>query len=584
VAALVGAGPADWKVGMGKTISRFGLPFAIGLALALRLHVIRHLDFDGLYGQDSFAYFYHGFALWHNHALEYHWPWLPTPTRLFWPMGFPTLLGLGFLIVGHASANAAQIITLCGGLAITALTYGLALRFACSVLPRPVAHAAALCASALIACSGLQVQASVTIMSDAPALAWALLALWLWTGPTEGTVRRRAGSFLAGVSLAAAIVTRYEYAPLIVAPLVYWWMTAVASRTPERYRRGAPSLRLGLLGAVLAGLPQLIYSAGYSAPILHNEWLTGWSLRHLWQANFSTPDGVQHYAHSIGAFYLIRPLVAPESLPWILAPFLPLGLLAFTWNSNRQLTIPFRWSLQPPISNRDPGPPLPGTHQIASTPWSAASQASDEGNQARLQSGPYLALLLSWWLIPTLYLVGVPFESARFALVAQPALAIGEGIGLAWAAWLLFLYPRKYGRTITLAALLWAGCGLTLAATNSEGSVAVLAQGKTSDQAAITWIRAHAASGSAVATFDLTLMLYHYGNLDQRHLKLYDLSAINAADWAALADAPHVLVVVNVGNLDRQWQGLPPDQSFRRLIAEKHLTPIAEAGAYTMYG
>jgi hypothetical protein len=572
---------------MSKTMSRLGLPFVIGLALAIRLYVIHHLDFDGLYGQDSFAYFYHGFALWHNHALEYHWPWLPTPTRLFWPMGFPTLLALGFLIAGHASADAAQVITLCGGLAVTALTYGLALRFACGVLPRPVAHAAALGASALIAVSGLQVQASVTIMSDAPALAWALLAIWLWTEPTNGTVRRRAGSFLAGVSLAAAISTRYEYAPLIVAPILYWCLTAFPSRASKRSGRTAPSLRFGLLGAVLAGLPQLIYSAGYSSPILNNEWLTEWSLRHLWQASFSTPDGVQHYAHSVGAFYLIRPLVASESLPWILAPFLPLGLLALAWNSDRRSVIPFRWLNQPPVSDCDRGCTSPVTDRIAPTyrcGIGLASKAPEDGFRAHSQSGPYLALLLSWWLVPTLYLIGVPFESARFALIAQPALAIGEGIGLAWTAWLLCLYRREYGRIISLAAVLWAGCGLALAATNSEGSVAVLARGKTSDQAAITWIRAHAVAGSAVATFDLTLMLYHYGTLDQRHLRLYDLSAINAAGWAALAGAPHVLVVANVGNLHQQWQGLPPDQAFRRLIEEKHLTPIADAGVYTIYG
>ncbi len=569
---------------MSKTLSNLGLPLAIGLTLAIRLYVVRRLNFDGLYGQDSFAYFYHGFALWHSHALEYHWPWLPAPTRLYWPMGYPSLLAPAFSIAGRASANAAQIITLCSGLAITALTYALALRFARPILPRPVDHAAALCAAALIAFSGLQVQASVTIMSDAPALAWALLALWLWTDPNEGTARCQVTSFLAGVSLAAAVSTRYEYAPLIVAPLVYWWLTTLASRAPRQSSANAPSLRFGLLGATLAGLPQLIYSAGYSAPILNNEWLTEWSLRHLWQANFSTPDGVQQYSHSVGAFYLIRPLVAPESLPWFLAPFFPLGLLALGFSSDLRFALPFWWSPQSPVSYSDAGPPSLGPDRIASTARRTANQDSDDKNGSRRQSGSFLALLLSWWLVPTLYLVGVPFESARFALIAQPALAIGEGIGLSWSAWMLFVYLGKYGRTIIVAAAIWTGCGLTLAAANSDGSVAVLAQGKTSDQAAVTWIRAHAPSGSAVATFDLTLMLYHYGNLDAGHIKLYDLSAINAADWVALARAPHVLVVANVGNLGQQWQGLPPDQSFRRLIEERHLMRITEAGVYTIYG
>ncbi len=571
---------------MSKTPYRLGLPLAMGLGFAIRLYVIHSLNFDGLYGQDSFAYFYHGFALWHDHALAYHWPWLPAPTRLYWPMGYPALLAAAYSIAGAASANAAQITTLCCGLAVTALTYGLALRVSRTVLSPAPSHAAAFCAAALIACSGLQVQASVTIMSDAPALACALLTLWLWTGPPTGILHRRSTSLLAGASLAAAISTRYEYAPLIAAPFVYWWLTSHASQAGKI----APSLRFGLIGALGAGLPQLIYSTGYSAPVLNNEWLTGWSPRHLWQATFSTPDGVQHYAHSVGAFYLLRPLVAPESLPWILALFLPLGLFALAWNGGRRDMLPFASSIQDvatdardhALSSRPTGEPeldspsRQGIYHVIDLPIG--------GKSDRSPGRSYLALLLAWWLVPTFYLVGVPFQSARFALISQPALAIGEGIGLVWSASFLFSRRREYGPIITASAVVLAGCGLAVASANSKASVAVLAQGKRSDQAAITWIDAHAPSGSSIATFDLTLMLYHYGNLHAHHLKLYDLSAIDAADWVALAGAPHVLVVANVDNLTRQWEGLPPDESFRRLIEERPLKPIASAGAYTIYG
>ncbi|MGH2390694.1 MAG: hypothetical protein ACRDIE_21035 [Chloroflexota bacterium] len=564
---------------MGRALRLVGLPLAIALALVIRLRATYSLDFDGLYGQDSFAYYYHALALWRDHALEYHWPWLPTPTRLYWPLGYPALLAVAFAAVGHASAHAAQTITMLCGLAVTALTYALALRMARTILPPLVSHAAAACAAWLIACSGLQVQASTTIMSDAPALCWGMTALWLWTDSRQGMLPRTVTSFLAGVFLALAISTRYEYAPLIVAPAVYWWL---ARRHADP---ASPSLPAGLIGAVLAGAPQLIYSAGYSSPVLNNEWLTGWRLTHLWQASFSTPDGVQHYAHSVGAFYLLRPLLAPESLPWVLVPFLLLGLLALAWNCERRS---FFWIIRTPghapqgTNDRLPGvdPPAPGRIDPAAIPRGGLPTIT---GPTAASSGPWLGLPLAWWLAPTVYLIGVPFESARFALIAQPSLAMLEGFGLIWTVRFLSLHCLEYARIIMVMAIVWAACGLAIASANSTAPLTVLAQGKASDQAAVTWVKLHAPSGSAIATFDLTLTLYHYGNLEDRRSRLFDLSALDAADWAFLARAPRVLVIANVGNLARQWHGMPPDQAFIRLVKERRLTPVAAAGVYTIY-
>ncbi len=590
---------------MNRTLYVIGLLVALGTALGIRLLVTQRLEFDGLYGQDSFAYYYHGLALWHDHALQYHWPWLPAPTRLYWPLGYPALLALAFGTVGHASAHAAQAVTLGCGTAVTALTYALTLRIARPILPPHARHAASIGAAMLVVFSGLQVQASTTIMSDAPALCWAMTALLLWTSSQDASFHRLARSFLAGVFLALAISTRYEYAPLVAAPAAYWWL---ARRRPGS---DSPSLLAGLIGAVVAGAPQLIYSVGYSAPVLNNEWLTEWNLAHVWQASFSTPDGTQHYAHSVGAFYLLRPLVAPESLPWVLAPFLPLGLLALAWNGVPRPTVPFRRIFSAandnlPVDDRSPvwrrgANPAEDMGELRSRPevprrlhwpkplnpvtlFEQPGGVGDDREWSMAPTGPWLGLLATWWLAPTIYLVGVPFESARFALIAQPPQAILEGIGLVWT--IRFLSGRRpgYAGIIVAAGLLWGAGAIAIASANSEAPLAALAQGKVSDLAAVTWLRNHASSGSVIVTFDLTLTLYHYGDLNRHHVRLRDLSALDPADWTLLAHAPRVLAVANVGNLARQWHGLPPDQALMRLVELRRLAPIATAGVYTIYG
>src|SRR3954470_3814619 len=67
---------------------------AVAAALAARLG----LPFDGLYGQDAFAYFRYARALW---------PWLlrgePLPIY-YWPAGCPLLVALALPLFGGGSA------------------------------------------------------------------------------------------------------------------------------------------------------------------------------------------------------------------------------------------------------------------------------------------------------------------------------------------------------------------------------------------------------------------------------------------------------------------------------------------------
>lgn len=519
------------------------------LALAMRLWVVRSLRFDGLYGQDAFAYYYHGLALWRDHALRYHWPWLPRPLPLFFPLGEPALLAAIFALARRPDPTLALAASVACGVIGVALVYDLAHRVARDLFtPRAAGWTAAL-AAAPIAIAGLQIQASATIMSDAPALFWGLAALWLWTSPRAGGPARPA-AFAAGVCLALAVSTRWEYAALAPAMVAYWWVW----RGPagDRTRTAGPIVA-GALGALPASIPQLLYSLHDSDPVLHHQWLTGWSPAHLWQASFATVDGMQHYPMSAGAFYLLRPLLSPQTLPLVLAPFLPAGIAAL---------------------------------------------AAGCGERGRAAARPWLVLLLCWWLIPALYLSGVPFESARFTLIYIPPLAMLEALGLVAAAGVLgrLAVPRPpsvstlppSGRArrpggAAILAVLWATIGLGMLAADARDGVAALAHGKEGDLAAVSWLRGHAPPGAPIATFSLTLMLYHYGDPAAHGWTLLDLSAASARDLARVARDPSLTVVVDEGNLAAQWRGLPPQRAFATLRAGAHLRPVGRAGPYTIF-
>ncbi len=513
--------------------NRVCLAAVIALALLVRLWALWSLHFDGLYGQDSYAYYYHGVELWRAHSLSYPWPWLPSPLHLYWPLGEPVLVAAATALAGTSSAYAALAVSVAAGLGVVALTHLLAFRVAQSLFKGTWSTVIATLAALLIGLAGLEVQASGTIMADAPALFWAMCAAWLWTTPwVELPQQHRLGiSFLAGTCFALAVSTRLEYAPLGVAFALYW--------LAQRGRSGVRPAVAALLGVAVAAVPLLLSTVSYSNPVVHQQWLTSWSIQHYWQTRFFTADGLQHYPMSVGEFYLLRPLVAPQSLPFLLAPFVPAAILA-----------------------------LAGGIRMTRRSHGYVPNA-----------GPLLLLLLAWWLVPALYLSGVPFESARFALIYAPPLAILEAVGLAATV----RYLLSAWRPALPGALVLAILGLGILAVDIRRPLAALADGKTGDLSAVHWLAGHAPPGATLVTFSLTLTLYHYGDLRGHGWTLVDLSALTPGDLRRLVRTRPLVVVADEQNLGTQWTGLPPDAAFDWLMAHAHLRSVAQVGAYTVW-
>src|SRR5712692_2243365 len=90
---------------------------AVGLfvcALLIRLVILLAHPFDGLYGQDAFAYYRYARQLWDS-TVQLH-----PPAPFYWPLGYPTLIAIAFLFNGF-SPLAGQSVSIISGALIAPL-------------------------------------------------------------------------------------------------------------------------------------------------------------------------------------------------------------------------------------------------------------------------------------------------------------------------------------------------------------------------------------------------------------------------------------------------------------------------------
>ncbi|HEY4688190.1 MAG TPA: glycosyltransferase family 39 protein [Anaerolineae bacterium] len=282
------------------------------VALLIRVAVTVGWQFDGLYGQDAFAYYQQSIAI----ADRLPRGELP-PTDFFWPNGYPALAAM-FMGVFGRSPLAAQLASLLTGAALAPLAYWL-----CRDL-FPSAHSrAGIVSGLIIAVAGQPILSSVSIMADMPALFWATLAAWL-------LVRSSAGHLLAaGAALALSIVSRWLYVLLVPAFAVY-------ALGQLRQRRAWWLILLPALSAALILLPQVSLSLNRPEGLLHS-WLLGWNPTNAFRSQFDNVDGHFEYALPVGLFY-----AQPAGHPAYLFPLFGLAALwgiAWAWRERA------RWPL-----------------------------------------------------------------------------------------------------------------------------------------------------------------------------------------------------------------------------------------------
>jgi 4-amino-4-deoxy-L-arabinose transferase-like glycosyltransferase len=445
--------------------------FLFGLALLLRGGASRYWSFDGLYGQDPYAYLQQGLAI--AATVPYG---QPPPLNFFWPNGYPFLIAIASGLTGR-NALAGQLVSLLCGALLPVVAYLLGrdlwLNQTLPVAPtRPAAERAGLLAGLIIALAGQPLLSSLVIMADIPALLWAGLATWAVVRATEPGLAlfRAEGWFVAaGFSLALAITTRWLYG--LIGPALLVYSLGRLARRPGGSAWG-PALVGGLSG--LVGLaPQLWLSRQAPAGVVHS-FLLDWRLANIFSRQFENVDGRFAYLWPNAIFY-----AQPAGHPAFIFPLLGLAGLWGLWQLGRK-------------------------GQVAT------------------------GLLLLGWLGPVyLFLAGIPFQNFRFGLAHYLPLVLLTAFGLNdllehWVA------ARSFLKSIIvlscLGMLAWSYPMLDTFLSQQNQSKVIAGQ----------VARALPAEAGLIA-FGLTLTLQHYTGLETVDLYYLDEAALERLTTATAA-------------------------------------------------
>jgi 4-amino-4-deoxy-L-arabinose transferase-like glycosyltransferase len=303
------------------------------LSLLLRLAIVLPTHFDGLYGQDAYAYYDYAqnlrTSLQNGAALK----------PFFWPLGYPTLLAIAFTATS-TTPTIAQALSLLMGATLSPLVYIIARQIG-------TGRFGSIAAAAVMTLCGQALQSSMVVMSDIPALFWATVSAMLlirYLTPkssmhtTEPTHQIR-WLVLAAVTLVFASITRWIYLvlglPFALSVLLVW-----------RGRIHWRSTFITLAIAFLVLLPQILYSRTNPFPTLNHEWVEGWSPINAFQGSFTNIDGHFDY-EKINAIYYAQPFYDPNYFSPIFSVFIVIGLWAVAQRAWWQLVLFGSWILLP---------------------------------------------------------------------------------------------------------------------------------------------------------------------------------------------------------------------------------------------
>jgi 4-amino-4-deoxy-L-arabinose transferase-like glycosyltransferase len=310
----------------------WSLPLLVfATALAVRLSVIWFWQFDGLYGQDAFAYYDRSVDL--AHRVVHGWSALPP---FFWPHGYPILGAAAILAAGEGPVGPQLVNTVFGGL-LAVLVYFFARDLdrgstAASKTPPGDGEACGLVAGLCTALAGQPVLSSVVVMSDASAAFWLTLAAWLvWRQLREPERWWLLPS--AAAAAAAALVTRR--ASVLALPA----LAAVAGLAVGRIRRPVPAVLFGLVVAVLVAAPQLFLLESFDGA---DTYLAGWRPANAFARSFDTANGLQSHRLPNGVFYL-APFWHPVLMPPTLGLFAVFGLWTLWRRQRAALVLTAGW-------------------------------------------------------------------------------------------------------------------------------------------------------------------------------------------------------------------------------------------------
>ena len=426
---------------------RAAWPFGVALLIAGITRLL--LPFDGLYGQDAFAYFRFARAI--GPHLRHGTP-LPD---LFWPRGYPAAVA-ALLPFAGGGPFAGQLVSALGTAWAAAATFLLVHELdrrrgapndppTPPTPPTPTTPTAPFVAGISVAASGIVLRTGQVVMADGLAIGLTATVLWCFAR----FLRERRGPWLVGCAIALGwgAVTRWQIGllalPLGAAALI----DRRARRAPERWGWWAVALAAGL--AVL--IPQLVAAHEVPHALEQHEWFQRWNPLNALGRDFHDSEAHFRYRFPVGIFYLVR-------LGWPDALFPTVTALAGVG----------AWFL------------------------------------VRARRGVEIALLVGWVLVNYAFISGIPYENPRFLWPSLPALGALAGIGYRVVRERL---PARSRPLLALALAVSLAAGLAFAAREHAHTVAR----KNADRALVDWIDAEVPAGTTLLMSGGTLMAEYYG-------------------------------------------------------------------------
>ena len=280
---------------------------AIGSSLA-RIGLIIATGFNGLIGQDAYAYF--GYVL---DSLVVDGALVFPPPPFPFPPGYPYLVAAGSLVLG-SGPWVGQLLSFAAALLAAILTAGLAHR----VWPgRPWLAATA---GSLVVLNGHLGRASISVMSDACGLAAATASVLLVME------YRRSGRapWLVTAAAAAAAAILCRWAMGLVALPVTLYALASLGRMP-RGRALVHALAAAMV-TLLVLSPILVEFGSETPGFMVDFEAARWNPAHALQRTTVSTEGTQTFAAPPAVYYAVAP-----AHPSVLGPIMALFLLPGLW-------------------------------------------------------------------------------------------------------------------------------------------------------------------------------------------------------------------------------------------------------------
>lgn len=267
------------------------------------IYILQQVSFDGLYGQDPYAY--HDFS-------EQLLTFLKDgtfPEPFFWPWGYPGLLALGkSLGLPSISINIILFALLPSLMFLIAKEFGYS------------KWAGAVAATSVVSC-GQIVQSSALIMSDIPAVFWSLLSLLflLKYKNKEGL----SNLVLSGIFLSCSAITRWVYLLLVIP----WALSLLTAKFSIK-----DIVKSAILPLIII-LSQIVLSHNEKFDAFDHHFFDNWTLAHFSGDTLQGAEGVVNVQESNLIFYS-EPVTDDFWLPQMFLPLCILGLLYLLFNKN----------------------------------------------------------------------------------------------------------------------------------------------------------------------------------------------------------------------------------------------------------